>query len=58
MHQGLTELRDSERRTPRDFALAVAHLQTELDAFVAAEVEGETSPVRQESMREGEVELF
>jgi methyl-accepting chemotaxis protein len=58
IHAGLSELRDSEQRSPHDFVLAVRHLQTELDDFVGDLAAGDNKPVAQKSMDEGDVELF
>jgi methyl-accepting chemotaxis protein len=58
IHGGLAGLRDSEQREPRDFIQALSHLQGGLDAFVDGQMAHHASPVSQESMREGGVELF
>ena len=58
IHAGLTELRTSEQRAPSDFVLATQHLQAELDDFIADQRLAEHKPVAQESMHQGEVELF
>ena len=58
INDGLAKLRASEKRTPRDFLLALQHLQGELDHFVADELSRNSKPVAQGSMDEGHVELF
>jgi methyl-accepting chemotaxis protein len=58
IHGGLSELRVSEARQPRDFLVALQQLQAELDAFVAEELDRDSKPVGQASMSEGDVELF
>lgn len=58
IHSGLVDLRDSEQRQPRDFILAVGHMQSELDHYLAGEIETDRKPVEQGSMSEGGVELF
>jgi methyl-accepting chemotaxis protein len=55
---GLEELRASEERQPRDFLVAVQHLQSEIDSFVEREFSLDSKPVDQASMGEGDVELF
>ncbi|MCB1774111.1 MAG: methyl-accepting chemotaxis protein [Gammaproteobacteria bacterium] len=55
---GLGELRSSEERQPRDFLIAVQHLQADLDRFVEQEFSLDRKPVDQASMGEGDVELF
>lgn len=55
---GLTELRASEQRAPRDFLLALENLQVDLDNFVADALNQHSKPVAQGSMDEGDVELF
>jgi methyl-accepting chemotaxis protein len=58
MHAGLTALKRSERRTAGEFVVAVQHLRAELDSSIDEEVAAERRPVEQESMSEGDVELF
>ena len=58
IHTGLGELRSSEERRPRDFLIAVQHLQNDLDSFVEQEFSLDSKPVDQASMGEGDVELF
>jgi methyl-accepting chemotaxis protein len=58
IHDGLTELRESEERSPHDFLLAVRNFQVELDDFVGDSLAADSKPVSQGSMDEGEVELF
>jgi len=58
IHGGLTDLRRSETRAPRDFVLALQHMQVELDEYIAAELNSDSKPVAQASMGEGDVELF
>jgi len=58
IHGGLSDLRRSEQRQPRDFILALGQLQTDLDEFIATQMADDSSPVKQESMSEGDVELF
>ena len=58
IHGGLTDLRRSETRAPRDFVLALQHMQVELDEYIATELNSDSKPVAQASMGEGDVELF
>jgi methyl-accepting chemotaxis protein len=58
IHTGLADLRVSEAREPRDFIVAVEALRGELDRFIEGEIAAERKPVEQESMSEGDVELF
>ena len=58
VHAGLVEPGHPESRSPGEFVEAVADLRGELDRFVAEEVEKARKPVEQESMTEGDVELF
>ena len=58
INDGLTKLRASEKRMPRDFLQALQHLQGELDHFVADKLSRNSKPVAQGSMDEGDVELF
>ncbi|MDJ0738220.1 MAG: methyl-accepting chemotaxis protein [Gammaproteobacteria bacterium] len=58
LHTGLSELRDSEERSPQDFLVAVQHLQGQLDGFVAQAMAADRKPVGQKSMDEGDVEFF
>lgn len=58
IHGGLSDLRRSETRAPRDFVLALQHMQVELDEYIATELGSDSKPVAQASMGEGDVELF
>jgi methyl-accepting chemotaxis protein len=58
IHDGLGDLRSSEARTPHEFVTALEHLRNELDGFIDSELAKERRPVEQESMSEGDVELF
>ena len=58
IHGGLIELRNSEQRAPMDFVLATQQLQAELDGFIGDQRAADRKPVAQESMTQGDVELF
>ncbi|MCP5437671.1 MAG: hypothetical protein H6960_05865 [Chromatiaceae bacterium] len=58
IHGGLSDLRQSETRTPQDFVRALQSMQAELDEYIATELTSDSKPVAQASMGEGDVELF
>lgn len=58
IHGGLSELRDSEQREPSDFVEAAQRLQSELGELIAGQRSGDRKPVSQQSMTQGDVELF
>jgi len=58
LHTGLSDLRASGACTPRALVEALGHLRVELDGFIESELATERRPVEQQSMSEGDVELF
>ena len=58
IHGGLSDLRQSETRTPQDFVRALQSMQAELDEYIATELTSDSKPVAQASMGAGDVELF
>lgn len=58
LHEGMLEMRAGEQRGPTAFVAAVKDMQGRVDEFLAAEKASEGRPVEQQSMTEGEVELF
>ena len=55
---GLSDLGGAALREPRDLVVALAGIQAGLDEFLAQEMAADSKPVGQQSMAEGEVELF
>ncbi len=58
MHTGLTELRQSDVQDVNQYAAALQSVKDDLDSFMSSELEKEHNPVEQQSMAEGDVELF
>ena len=58
LHAGMMAMREGESSGPVAFVGAVQQLQQTMDEYLAGERAGEVRPVEQESMDEGEVELF
>lgn len=58
LHQGMLALRESEERSPEAFVTAVQDMQAQIDGYLLEQRQSEGRPVEQESMEEGEVELF
>jgi methyl-accepting chemotaxis protein len=58
VHAGLAGLRGTEQRPFEEFVSALNRLRDDLDAYVAEQKTVERRPVAQQSMSEGDVELF
>lgn len=58
LHAGLLALRDVENRDVDSYASALQSVKDELDEFMSNEFAREHNPVEQQSMAEGDVELF
>jgi len=58
LHTGMLAMRDSEGPGGAAFLRGMHGLQVKIDTFVAEQRANEARPVEQESMDEGEVELF
>lgn len=58
MHQGMLALRESEAQGPEAFVMAVRTMQQDIDTYLTQEKQNEHRPVEQQSMSEGDVELF
>jgi methyl-accepting chemotaxis protein len=58
LHQGMMSLRQSEKQGSGALVSCVQKLQAEIDDFLVEQRANEARPVEQQSMDEGEVELF
>jgi len=58
LHGALQALHESEPGAPVEFVAVLDHLKADVDQFLTSEMVQEHKPVEQESMAEGDVELF